>query len=196
MIVVVALCVLTANLIIGTRGAMADTGSLPSVPPIQQSRDCAQYSTTWLLGDIGTLYGTKPSPAHSLPAALTYTLLPYPADFARYTLLSILFGDGRVQTRTDIRLLWQVAKATPSLYLVLYYASQWGKRWNLTVLAVDTYRFVATTAYRSSPSAAELQCGVVFSAQGRHYTIRGKAVNGPLQIDLSHALIRGIDTCR
>lgn len=173
----------------------ADTGTLPVVKSYTASGMAGQ-TVSWPMGDVNTLYNVKVSATHSLPALLTWSWLPYPSEFPKYTSTTILFGNGYSRTRNDFGIIWEVAQATPSLYLVLASMGHWAKPEGLGVTAIDTYHFTVRQALLiTAASDAKLQCGVVFALDGRHYTVRGRPQFGEVHTDLTHALVRGLDTC-
>jgi hypothetical protein len=180
----------------------ADVGSLPTIDILQKNQMNQLAGTAnWTLGDINTLSTTKASPEHSLPALLTLSWLGSivhgEASTDLYTSSMVLFGNGTSQTRSDISWIWEVARAKPSLYLVLAMTSvkMFGPPY-ITVLAINTYRFtIQEVLHRGKLSDATLQCGMVFSTDGQHYSVRGTKYRAGGATDLTHALIRGVNTC-
>jgi len=173
----------------GAIGAQADSGILPSVAPNQAGQ--MAITRTWAFGQWSA---NKVSPEHPNPAMLTLSwLVPYEGQFPQYSSSTIIFWNGSRQTRSDLWI-WEVGRETPSLYLVLASTS----RVRLMVLVIDTYNLtVKEGLHVATATDATMQCGVVFTVGGQHYTVRGTPQKvGEVHTDLTHALIRGTDTCR
>lgn len=185
-------------------GAQADVGSLPTVLPDHEPQAGQMAGTTnWALGDVNTLYGiTKVSPSHSLPAVLTLSwvgsIVHGEGSTPLHTSSMVLFGNGASRTRSDVNWIWEVGRATPSLYLVLALTEMKmvGPE-SVTVFAINTYRFTVKDVLHSEGiNEASLQCGLVFLVDGQHYTVRGPRYSRGGATDLTHALIRGVNTCK
>ena len=193
----ILLCVVfLAGALSGAGGAQAASTGLPSVKPLQGG-PMGGLTTTWALGDASGAIVPKPTVAHPLTALLTYSYLPYPSEMPQYTASTVLFGDGTSMILTPVRAVFEVARAKPSLYLVLGWMGNGNKAGWLGVLAIDTYGFTVKTVLHSTMTtdSSAVSCGVVFSAAGNQYTVRGTPAPGPSGADLSHALLKGAVTC-
>jgi hypothetical protein len=187
---------LVAGMMAGTGGVRAAGRSLPSVPALQAGSK-GGLTTTWALGDTSGAVVPNATAEHPRTALLTWSYLPYPSEMAQYTASTDLFGNGASQILTPIRLPYEVARVTPSLYLILGWMGNGNRPGWLGVLALDTYRYTVNTVLHATVTNvdAAVLCGIVFTAAGKRFTVRGTSQPGPGGPDLSHALQQGAATC-
>jgi len=184
------------ELAIGSGSSYAAGGSLPSLTPTEGAT--GGPTMVWSLGDQNHNYGSGAIASSSRPfgALLTWNALSYGSEMPQFTLSTVLFGNGASTVLAPVRLPYEVAQATPSLYLVLGWMGNGRESGWFGVLAIDTYRnAVATVLHGPKAGSTALTCGIVFTAGGRQYTVRGTPAPGPGGLDLSHGLLRGAQAC-
>ncbi len=194
----ILVCVwLAAGMLTGAGTVRAAGTALPTVAAIQGGSAQGALTTTWALGSANGATAPKPTTARPLMALLTWSYLPYGSSMPQYTVSTVLFGNGTSTILTSMRALYEVARATPSLYLVLGLTGNGRQAGRLGVLAIDTYHYTANTVLHGTAATynTAASCGVVFAAAGKSYTVRGTAQPGPGGADFSHALLAGAAAC-